>query len=293
MNPWILAARPKTLTATIGPIIYASSISYYYAYSDINNLTILLAFLSTAFIQIGTNLINDAADFSKGTDNEERLGPLRVCQAGLLNPKKVFKGAVICFILASIFGTPLIIQGGLLYLFLGAFSLLFACAYTMGPFPLAYHGLGEVFVMLFFGLVAVGGLTHLLSDNYSLSAVVLASFQVGSLSCALISINNYRDIEGDRKSNKKTLAVRFGPQFMKFLISFFLLAPLVVGFFWINQGIPLAFYLPLIFAPLGIWISSLIIRTPPSRKFNRFLGLTSLYLLINSLCFAMAMRMSL
>lgn len=208
LRAWILASRPKTLAAAVAPVVVGTALAlrergevrWFYAFC---------ALFGAVFIQIATNFINDALDFKKGADTAERLGPVRVTQAGLLSAEAVLRGAYVCFAIAAIFGIFLIDRGGWPILAIGVASIVAAYAYTGGPFPLAYHGLGEVFVMVFFGIVAVGGTYYVLTQRYTIDAF-LCGVAVGSLSVVILAINNLRDIDGDRASNKRTIAVRIG-----------------------------------------------------------------------------------
>jgi 1,4-dihydroxy-2-naphthoate octaprenyltransferase len=205
----------------------------------------LCTLFGAVFIQIGTNLVNDALDFKRGADTADRLGPLRVTQAGLLSAKSVLVGAGVCFVLAALLGIPLIMRGGWPLLVVGLTSIAAAYAYTGGPYPLAYHGLGELFVMIFFGFVAVGGSYYV--QRLQLDwRVILAGFAVGCLAVALLAINNLRDIGNDRASNKRTLAVRFGEKFGLLEIALCVLAPFIV--------IPLINWVPLLALPLVIML---------------------------------------
>ena len=208
LKPWLLAARPKTLSASIAPVLVGTGLAYHIS-RHVPWIYAVCALLGALFIQIATNLFNDALDFKKGTDTSERLGPLRVTQAGLLSAEAVMRGAFVCLVIASLFGTPLILRGAWPILAIGILSMIAAYAYTGGPYPLAYHGLGEVFVMLFFGIVAVGGTYYVLTLQYGIEAL-LCGIAIGSLAVVILAINNLRDIAGDRASGKKTLAVRLG-----------------------------------------------------------------------------------
>jgi 1,4-dihydroxy-2-naphthoate octaprenyltransferase len=187
---------------------------------------LVCALLGAVLIQIATNFINDALDFKKGTDTAERLGPIRVTAAGLISAESVMRGAWICLIGAALCGIPLLYRGGWPMLLIGVASIVAAYAYTGGPYPLAYHGLGELFVVAFFGLVAVMGTFYAHSLQWTSSAV-LAGFAAGSLATVLLVINNLRDVHNDRRSSKRTLAVRFGEGFARWEIMFFALAPFV------------------------------------------------------------------
>jgi len=206
---WLLAARPKTLAAAIVPVLVAFSLARFAHWPSF-----VFALLGALFIQIGTNFVNDALDFRKGADTHERLGPLRVTQAGLLSDRAVLRGAVVCFALAAVCGVPLIARGGWPIVVIGVTSIAAAYAYTGGPYPLAYHGLGELFVMIFFGIVAVGG-TYWLQRLRIDRDALFAGIACGALAIVLLAINNLRDLPHDRASNKRTLAARFGSRFAR------------------------------------------------------------------------------
>lgn len=280
---WVLAARPKTLTASLIPIIACIGLVMSEGFI-INWEIVLCAVLSSFFIQIGTNLVNDAKDAQKGADTEERIGPKRVTQQGVFTYKQVMTAAGLCFFISVLFGLYLVFKGGLPIVIIGLVSVFMGYAYTAGPYPLAYKGLGDLFVILFFGLVAVGGVYYLLTGTYQISAFILG-LQIGLLSTILIAINNLRDIETDSKVNKKTLAVRLGVKLSKVWVIFLIVSPFLVGYYWLfNQKI--YFYLvPLFCFPLGISLIKKIIRTEPSEKYNQFLAQASLYALLFSILF--------
>jgi 1,4-dihydroxy-2-naphthoate polyprenyltransferase len=226
MRSWILAARPKTLSAAIVPVLVGSALA-----ADeppgVSWWVFACALLGAVLIQIATNFINDALDFRKGADAGDRLGPLRVTQAGLLSAETVMRGAWLCLFLAAVCGIPLLYRCGWPMLVVGLASIAAAYAYTGGPYPLAYHGLGEVFVVVFFGFVAVGGTFYAHSLQLTRSAL-LAGFAVGSLATVLLVINNLRDVDGDRRTNKRTTVVRFGERFARAEIALLALAPFAI-----------------------------------------------------------------
>jgi 1,4-dihydroxy-2-naphthoate octaprenyltransferase len=225
MTPWLLAARPKTLAAAVTPVLVGTALARAGS-SPIHWPSFIFALLGAVFIQIGTNYVNDALDFKKGADTSARLGPLRVTQAGLLSAEAVLRGAFGCFVVAALCGIPLIVRGGWPIAAIGIASIVAAYAYTGGPYPLAYHGLGEVFVMIFFGFVAVCGSFYLQRLTLDRSAWI-GGLAVGSLSVVILAINNLRDLENDRASNKRTLAARFGPRFAYGEIVVFAVLPFV------------------------------------------------------------------
>ncbi len=215
---WILAIRPKTLPAAAAPVIVGTSIALG---DQLFRLGPALASLLVALLlQIGSNLANDVFDFKKGSDTDERTGPMRVTHAGLLKPNQVLIGMWIVFVLAFIVGIYLTIVGGWPILAVGLLAIISAIAYTGGPFPIGYHGLGEIFVFIFFGLVAVCGTYYVQAETIN-SMALWASIPIGLLITAILVINNLRDIETDKKSGKKTLAVRMGKNAT--LIEYFLL----------------------------------------------------------------------
>jgi 1,4-dihydroxy-2-naphthoate octaprenyltransferase len=222
-NAWLLAARPKTLAAAVVPVLIGTALA---AKGPLPLDWRLFAFtlLGAVFIQIGTNFVNDALDFKKGADTHERLGPLRVTQAGLLSADAVLRGAYVCFFLAALCGVPLVLHSGWPLLAIGLASITAAYAYTGGPYPLAYHGLGELFVLVFFGLIAVGG-TYYIQRGWLDWTVLAMGAAAGLLAVALLAVNNLRDARNDVRSGKRTLAVRFGETFARVEIVISVLAP--------------------------------------------------------------------
>ncbi|HEY0592922.1 MAG TPA: 1,4-dihydroxy-2-naphthoate polyprenyltransferase [Thermoanaerobaculia bacterium] len=253
MLSWLLAARPKTLTAAMIPVVLGAALAWN-ASGRVLWIYAVLALAGALLIQIGTNLINDALDFEKGTDTADRVGPRRVTASGLIHARHVKMAALACFGLAMLAGVPLLIRGGWPLLAIGLTSIAAGYVYTGGPYPLAYNGLGELFVMLFFGLLAVGGTYYLQVLDYGSSAGV-AGVAAGSLANVLLAVNNLRDAEGDAKTGKRTLAVRFGSRFAASEIAFFALLPLALGAYWWALGERAAALLPLLLLPLAIAIA--------------------------------------
>ena len=220
---WWLAARPKTLTITLAPILCASVLAYDYS-QTIDILVLVAILISALFIQIGTNLYNDAADFERGADNAERLGPERVTAQGWLTTGSVKQGALFCFFMAFLAGIYLAYIGGWPIITLGLVSIGCGYAYTGGPKPIAYSPLGELFVILFFGLAAVGGSYFLLTQSFDM-VVVWMGLALGCFAAAILLVNNYRDLENDIKANKITLAYYLGRINSLRLYSILLLLP--------------------------------------------------------------------
>lgn len=218
--------RLKTLAAAFVPPLSAAAFVYFE--SKMVDLYILGHCLGLAlFIQMATNFYNDGIDYLKGADTD-RDGPKRITDND--NIKLVFRFGHLCLFLAFCFGIPLVLKGGAFFLILGLISLFLAYGYTGGPFPLAYLGLGELFVFLFFGLLAFGGSAFLISGSFQLSYLVIGSIY-GLLSSVLIAINNFRDRDKDKKVNKRTLATRMSRKSYLALIDFFLFAPYLILFY--------------------------------------------------------------
>ncbi|RDB37160.1 MAG: 1,4-dihydroxy-2-naphthoate polyprenyltransferase [Spirobacillus cienkowskii] len=278
LKAWLLASRPKTLVAAVTPIIVASAA----AFSTLKNtnqhvvlIYSLLAFLAAIFIQIGTNFINDALDFKKGADTETRLGPKRVTQSGIFSARKVIIAGFICFFLAVLISLPLVLKGGIPILVIGILSLICAYIYTGGPYPLAYIGLGEVFVVLFFGIVAVNGLFYILTNSIGLPSLV-AGVQVGLMATVMIAINNFRDYESDKLVGKMTLAARFGKKFARIEIIFLYLVSYLLCGFWVMTNNYLVGLLPLLTLPFSWIVIKGIYKKNPSKEFNKYLAISAL-----------------
>lgn len=216
---WWLAARPKTLIASILPVWIGFALAY--SNPAFTWWWVVPIFVAALLIQIGTNVANDYFDFHKGAD-VIRNGPTRVTQAGLLSPKSVRTGFILIFGIALLIGLPLAIHGGWSIVLIGSASILCGILYTAGPYPLAYKGLSEIFVIIFFGVVAVAGTYYLLTLEWSQTAFI-AGLAPGLLATALLTINNIRDIPTDRNVGKNTLPTRFGYTFgrIEYTLCFF------------------------------------------------------------------------
>jgi len=273
-NSWVLASRPKTLTAALVPVCVGTALAQAFGYSVAYSLS-FFALLSAFSIQIGTNLVNDALDFKKGADTQKRLGPTRVTQQGLLSMRSVLIFGVAFFVMAIVFGIPLIIKGGAPLAIVLAISVLMGYCYTGGPFPLAYVGLGDLFVILFFGLVSTASVYYLQSGHFDTSSLI-AGLQIGLLATVMIAINNLRDNEGDAQAGKYTLAVRFGTAFARAEIISLMLLPYVIGLIWLQFGLFYAAVLPLMTLPLALRLSKRIYYAEIGPVFNVFLGLAAL-----------------
>ena len=209
MRIWLMAARPRTLPAAIAPVLVGTAAAVEWAGRLPRVGAFIAALIGSVFIQIGTNLANDYSDAKRGADTADRLGPVRVTSAGLVTPRRVLTATWIAFAVAVACGIYLATVAGIAILVVGALSIAAGILYTGGPRPYGYEGLGEVFVFLFFGLVAVNGSYYVQLEE--LDALPLGlSIAIGFLATAIIVVNNVRDLETDRRAGKMTLAVRMG-----------------------------------------------------------------------------------
>jgi 1,4-dihydroxy-2-naphthoate octaprenyltransferase len=207
LGTWVLAARPKTLAAGVVPVCVGSALAW--GVGKESALPALAALAGALFIQIGTNLANDYFDFKKGADTADRLGPMRVTQAGLVSPSAVLAAALGVFAAALAVGAYLTAVAGWPIAVIGVLALASGWAYTGGPYPLGYHGLGDPFVFVFFGLVAVAG-TYYVQALQLTPLAIAAGVPPGAIATALLAVNNLRDIETDARAGKRTLVVRLG-----------------------------------------------------------------------------------
>jgi 1,4-dihydroxy-2-naphthoate octaprenyltransferase len=215
---WIDAARPKTLWASVAPVVIGSAMAF--ESGGLHIMSALSALLGAVLIQIGTNFANDYFDYYTGADSTDRLGPTRVVQAGLVQPTTMKAAFIAVFALAVVPGAYLVWRAGLPLFVIGVLSILCGILYTAGPYPLGYVGLGELFVIIFFGPVAVGGTYYVQTLQISVP-VIISGLAPGLFSVAILTANNLRDVKSDHRAGKKTLAVRFGITFSKveYLIS--------------------------------------------------------------------------
>jgi len=286
---WWLAIRPKTLPAAAASVIVGTSLAWWA--EGFSAGPALAALAIALLLQIGSNLANDVYDDERGADTADRLGPLRVTQAGLLTREQVKTGMKVVFALAFAFGLYLATVRGWLVLVIGAAAILSAYAYTGGPYPLGYHGLGEVFVFLFFGVTSVVG-TYWVQTGDAPAIVWAMSVPVGLLITAIIVVNNLRDIEQDRAVGKRTIAVRIGPRATKFEYAACVsLAYLVVTGAVVATALPphaLATWLSL---PLA-YTTTRVVFTRTGRELNAALASTGRLTLVFSVLFALGLAFS-
>ena len=209
LSVWLLAIRPKTLPAAVGPVVVGTAAAV--AHDVFQLFPALGCFVGAMLLQIGVNLANDYFDYKNSIDSEERLGPVRVTQSGLIPPAQVKLAMIITLLLAAFVFVYLSVVGGLPIVIIGVASVLAAIAYSGGPYPIASHGLGELFVFIFFGLIAVGGTYFVQAQNLPLF-ILISAVPPGLLITAIMVVNNFRDIDTDRKAGKNTLAVKLGRQ---------------------------------------------------------------------------------
>ncbi|PHX85108.1 MAG: 1,4-dihydroxy-2-naphthoate octaprenyltransferase [Opitutia bacterium] len=245
---WIEATRPKTLPAAVAPVLVGTALAAHGGSADYAAAGLCLLF--ALLIQIGTNFANDYYDFIQGADSASRVGPRRAVAAGLVRPAVMKRAMVAVFALAFAVGLGLIAWGGPGLIVIGVASIACGVAYTGGPFPLGYNGLGDLFVFIFFGLVAVGATFFVQAGEMTVNAI-LAAIPIGLLAANILVVNNYRDVETDRAAGKRTLVVRFGrgaarAQFDASLVVAFAL-PLV---FWARGFSPWVLA-PLVLAPVA------------------------------------------
>lgn len=248
VNPWVLAVRPRTLPASIGPILLGSALAF--SMQGFSLTIFLLCLVCALFLQIAVNLANDYFDAKSGVDSEKRLGPIRVVQSGLLTEQSVLTALTVSCVIAVISGLLIVSLSSLWLLGFGAVSLVAVFAYSAGPKPLASIGLGEITVFLFFGWLAVGGTyyAHTLTLNWM---VVVYATIAGLMSAAIMLVNNIRDIITDREAGKSTLAVRLGNLTTRYVYcSVLILSILLHGLLVYQSGrvlfLPLLVVLPLV-----------------------------------------------
>jgi 1,4-dihydroxy-2-naphthoate polyprenyltransferase len=269
---WIIASRPRTLPAAVVPVFVGSAAAY--SNSKFVMLNALIALICSLLIQIGTNFTNDLYDYLKGADNEKRKGPLRVIANGLITVPQMKAGIAIVFLTAFMLGLYLVFTAGTVVLVIGIASILAGIAYTAGPYPLAYNGLGDVFVFIFFGVVGTAGTYYVQAHSFSYLPF-LCSIPVGALITNILVVNNYRDIEEDRSARKYTLAVKFGKAFTRYqyisllMISFII--PLLLCFefdfkYWI--------LLPCLTIPVALRLMRMM-YTCTGKELNKTLELTA------------------
>jgi 1,4-dihydroxy-2-naphthoate octaprenyltransferase len=281
---WILAARPKTLPAALSPVIVGTALAY--ADDRLAWLPALAAAVGALLLQILSNFANDYSDHFRGADTPDRLGPTRVTSAGLIKPAEMRNGIIAVIGLSALVGLYLVWVGGWPILAIGVAGIVAALAYTGGPFPFGYYGLGELFVFLFFGVAAVCG-TYYVQALTLTPLVVTSSFAVGALVTAILVVNNYRDIDTDRRAGKRTLAVRLGRRGAQVeyaaLLVFAFTLPAVM---WLLQGAGVWVMLSWLTLPLAVQLVQTLRRATDGPTLNQTLAGTARLGLLFSLLLA-------
>lgn len=284
VGSWLLAARPKTLSAASVPVLVGSACAF--ALGGFRLGPALAALAGALLLQIGANFANDVYDYEKGADTAERLGPTRAVQAGLISPRAMKRGMYLVFAVSLAIGAYLTVVAGPVILAIGVLSIASAIAYTGGPYPLGYNGLGDVFVFLFFGLVAVCG-TVFVQLGQVPALALWCSLPVGALATAILVVNNLRDAEQDARVGKRTLAVRWGRRAVIFEYGLLLALSYAVPLFLATSSAGGRFVLlPLLTLPLGRKLMRAV-ATEQGRALNARLAGTAKLLLLFGLLFAL------
>ena len=280
---WMAAARPRTLPAAVAPVLVGSALAWHDHWFNAPAAALSLGF--ALLVQIGTNLANDYYDFVRGADTAARVGPRRAVAAGLISPKTMKRAMVAVFTSAFVLGLSLILWGGPWLLVIGIASIAAGIAYTGGPWPLAYLGLGDVFVFLFFGLVAVGG-TYLVQAGNLTTDAIAAGIPIGLLAANILVVNNYRDVDTDRAANKRTLVVRFGRGAARAQFIGSLAIAGAAPYWFLVRGYRAWCLLPLLLAPMA-WLHAQRLRAKATAPdLNALLGATGKLLAFYAVLFA-------
>lgn len=281
---WVEAARPKTLAAAFVPVLVGATIAY--QHELINWPATTVALICAFLIQIGTNFANDYFDFVKGADTEERIGFERATAKGLISPKTMLNATIICMALAFVFGLYLVWVGGTVVLIIGLLSLLFGVLYTGGPFPLGYNGLGDLFVFIFFGIVAVMTTYYVNALSWSVDTF-WASLAVGALCTNILVVNNLRDVEQDKIAGKKTLGVLFGETMLKVEYTLMLLLAFAIPpHFYFQLDYEVWIFLPFLILPIALLHTKTIWTETEKRNLNQQLEKTAKFMTLFGLLFS-------
>jgi 1,4-dihydroxy-2-naphthoate octaprenyltransferase len=269
---WVMAARPKTLPLGVAPVLVGTALAGYL--HIFHPLRFIAALLGSVFIQIGANLSNDYSDAHRGADTEDRLGPVRVTAGGLVPPRQVLIATYVTFGLAVLCGVYLIAVAGWQLLLIGVASIIAGVLYTGGPRPYGYEGLGEVFVFLFFGIAAVAGSYFAQVRDFSWESLVLSA-PIGLIAAAVLVVNNTRDIDTDRRANKRTLAVRIGRErSRRMYATMVLIAYPIVLIPWVFGPLTAWLLLPFLTVPIAAGVIKIVSTHSDGPSLNRALAKT-------------------
>lgn len=289
LKAWILAARPKTLTAALTPVLIGTALAT--ADGHFQWFPTLVCFLFAGLMQIAANFINDLFDFLKGTDREDRLGPERACAQSWISPKAMKTGIIITIGLACLIGSVLLFYAGWELIIVGLICVLFAFLYTTGPYPLSYNGWGDVLVIVFFGFVPVGGTYYVQALSWT-PDVTIASLVCGLLIDTLLVVNNYRDREADARSGKRTIIVRFGEKSGRY---FYLLSGVCASLlciWFLFEGYIYAALLPQLYLIPHFLTWRRMIKIHSGKKLNSILGETSRNMLLMGILLSIGLLIS-
>jgi len=274
VQSWVLASRPKTLLAAVVPVMVGSALAI--SQGSFTPLYSIIALFCSILIQVGTNFTNDLYDYLKGADNESRKGPLRVLASGFISATEMKFAIITIFGTAFLLGMYLVYSCGIVVLIIGVISILAGLAYTAGPYPLAYNGLGDIFVFTFFGIVGTAGTYYLHLHEFNLLSF-LVSIPVGALITNILVVNNFRDIEEDKEANKYTLAVKLGKTFTKYqFINSIVISYLVVFIIFFLYDFNYWIFLPLVSLPVAFRLVKML-NTFEGEQLNRTLELAAKY----------------
>ena len=287
---WISASRPQTLPASIVPVLTGASLAHYHQLFRWD--TTIVALICALLIQIGTNFANDYYDFVKGADREDRIGFTRATSAGLVTPQAMFRATYLTMTIAFFTGLYLVWVAGWPIFLIGILSLIFGVAYTGGPYPLGYNGLGDIFVFIFFGFAAVMGTYYVNALEWSADAMI-ASMPVGALAVNILVINNLRDVHQDVLSGKKTLGVLLGENALKaeytFLIVLSFVSLIILDVLF---GYPVWIYLPLLSLPVAALLLKQVFLHDDKRTLNKTLEQTAQFMILFGLLLSAGILLS-
>lgn len=277
---WWFAIRPKTLSASVAPVLVGCAVAFYAG--SFRWIPVFAILFASILIQIGANLVNDVVDYKRGTDKEDRLGPMRVTQAGLLTPRQVWIGSIVVLALAALAGIYLVVLGGIPILITGMVCILAAVAYSTGPFPLSRNGLGDLFAFLLFGILGVCGTTYLVA-GFLPSFAWVGGAGVGVLVTAILIVNNIRDRVSDRRAGRTNIPILFGRKGGEVEYAAMLLIAFFIPFLFVfHYQITPWVFITWLALPVAANLMHKIHSAPIDQRFNRYLAQTAQLLLIYS-----------